>query len=250
MRVPRHVVDARQARLAEFLQTHGYIPISEICRLLEVSEATVRRDLESLAKARRIRRTHGGALADFNVRFPSFLERQGLNPAGKRRIAEEAVQMLSQGMTCYFDSGTTMHTLAITLREKPVRPLVAVTNNLHVALVLNDIDGVRVHMTGGQLLPRQAVLLGDAACESVGQWQFDLAFLGAEGLTREGLWNTTGDIVRLQQAVARRSKKIALCLDSTKVGRSAPEYLFSVPREGVLLTDASTADLARLGVVR
>ena len=250
MRVPRHVVEARQARLAEFLQTHGYIPISEICRLLEVSEATVRRDLEALAKARRIRRTHGGALADFNVRFPSFLERQGLNPSGKRQIADEAVALLTQGMTCYFDSGTTMHALAIMLREKPVRPLVAVTNNLHVALVLNDIDGVRVHMTGGQLLPRQAVLLGEAACSSVSQWQFDLAFLGAEGLTREGLWNTTGDIVRLQQAVARQSGRLVLCLDRTKVGRSAPEYLFPVPREGVLLTDASTAELARVGVSR
>lgn len=248
MRVPRHVVDARQARLAEFLQTHGYIPISEICRLLDVSEATVRRDLESLEKARRIRRTHGGALADFNVRFPSFLERQTLNPTGKRQIADQAVSMLEQGMTCYFDSGTTMHALAITLREKPVRPLVAVTNNLHVALVLSDIDGVRVHMTGGQLLPRQAVLLGEAACSSVAQWRFDVAFLGAEGLTREGLWNTTAEIVRLQQSVARQSKRILLCLDRTKVGRSAPEYLFPVPREGVLLTDASEADLARVGV--
>lgn len=248
MRVPRHVVEARQSRLAEFLQTHGYIPISEICRLLEVSEATVRRDLESLEKARRIRRTHGGALADFNVRFPSFLERQTLNPMGKRRIADQAVAMLEQGMTCYFDSGTTMHALAITLREKPVRPLVAVTNNLHVALVLSDIDGVRVHMTGGQLLPRQAVLLGEAACTYVSSWKFDVAFLGAEGLTKEGVWNTTTEIVRLQQAVARTSKQCVLCIDRTKIGRSAQEYLFPVPKRSALLTDATTTELAQVGV--
>jgi len=248
MRVPRHVVEARQSRLAELLQTHGYIPITEICRLLKVSEATVRRDLETLARLRRITRTHGGALADFNQRFPSFLERQRVNAEGKRHIARQALGLLRQGMTCYFDSGTTMHAIASALRESPIRPLTAVTNNLHVAMVLSDIDGVRVHMIAGQMIPRQAVLLGEDACKSVDQWNFDLAFLSAEGITREGLWNTTMDIVRLETVIAGRSRQLAFCLDRTKVGQSAPEFLFPMPNNGTLLTDASKADLAREGI--
>lgn len=248
MRVPRHVVDARQTRLAELLQTHGYIPISEICRLLQVSEATVRRDLEALARTNKITRTHGGALADFNVRFPSFLERQTVNSDGKRKIAQKALALLKQGMTCFFDSGTTMHAIASALRENPVRPLTAVTNNLHVAMVLSDIDGVRVHMIAGQLLPRQAVLLGEDACRSVGQWDFDIAFISAEGLTKEGIWNTTTDIVQLQTAVASRSRVLALCIDRTKIARTAQEFLFQLPDGGALLTDASESDLSRAGL--
>lgn len=248
MRVPRHIVDARQARLAELLQTHGYIPIAELCRLTKVSEATVRRDLEALVKARRITRTHGGALADFNVRFPSFLERQSENTDGKREIARKAIGLMQQGMTCFFDSGTTIHTLACALREQPVRPLTAVTNNLHVAMVLSDIDGVRVHMIAGQMLPRQAVLLGEAACKSVTQWSFDLAFIGAEGITREGVWNTSEDIVKLQTAITRRSTTVAVCLDRNKVGRTAPEFLFALGGKTRLLTDATPADLLRAGV--
>lgn len=247
MRVPRHVVEARQERLAELLQTHGYIPISEICRLLKVSEATVRRDLEILSKHRRVTRTHGGALADFNVRFPSFLERQSVNASGKQEIARRALRLIKQGMTCYFDSGTTIHTIASAMRDQPVRPLIAVTNNLHVAMVLSDIDGVRVHMIGGQLMPRQAVMLGQDACRGIEQWNFDIAFLSAEGLTREGIWNTTSDIVALQTAVARQSKVLALCLDRTKIGRSAQEFLFPLPRTGVLLSDASKGDLNKIG---
>lgn len=248
MRVPRHVVEARQARLAELLQTHGYIPISEICRLLKVSEATVRRDLEILSKLRRITRTHGGALADFNVRFPSFLERQSINASGKQEIARRALGLIRQGMTCYFDSGTTIHTIASAMRDQPVRPLTAVTNNLHVAMVLSDIDGVRVHMIGGQLMPRQAVMLGQDACRGVEQWSIDVAFISAEGLTREGIWNTTEDIVALQTVVARSSKILALCLDRTKIGRSAQEFLFPLPDTGLLLTDASKNDLERAGI--
>lgn len=248
MRVPRHVVEARQARLAELLQTHGYIPIAEICRLTKVSEATVRRDLEALSRSRRITRTHGGALADFNVRFPSFLERQAENLDGKRVIARKAVGMMEQGMTCFFDSGTTIHCIASLLREQPVRPLTAVTNNLHVAMVLSDIDGVRVHMIAGQMLPRQAVLLGDAACKSISQWEFDIAFVGGEGITREGLWNTTVDIVRLQTTVARRSTTLAVCLDRNKIGRTAQEFLFAMPKGGKLLTDASSSDLEKAGI--
>lgn len=248
MRVPRHVVDARQARLAELLQTHGYIPISEICRLLDVSEATVRRDLESLSKSKRITRTHGGALADFNARFPSFLERVSINGEGKKQISRQALSIIRQGMTCFFDSGTTIHTLAMALREQPVRPLTAVTNNLHVAMVLSDIDGVRVHMIAGQMLPRQAVLLGDAACKSVANWDFDAAFIGAEGITREGIWNTTTDIVKLQTVVSKKSRLLAVCLDRTKVNRSAQEFLFAMPKNGRLLTDASSSDLHRAGI--
>lgn len=248
MRVPRHVVEARQSRLAELLQTHGYIPISEICRLTKVSEATVRRDLEALSRSKRITRTHGGALADFNVRFPSFLERQTENAAGKREIAQSAIGMLQQDMTCYFDSGTTIHCIASLLREQPVRPLTAVTNNLHVALVLSDIDGVRVHMIGGQMLPRQAVLLGDAACKSIAQWHFDVAFIGAQGISREGIWNTTAEIVKLQTAVCKRSALLAVCLDRNKIGRTAQEFLFAMPKTGRLLTDATPLELERAGI--
>jgi DeoR/GlpR family transcriptional regulator of sugar metabolism len=248
MRVPRHVVEARQSRLAELLQTHGYIPISEICRLTQVSEATVRRDLEALSRSRRITRTHGGAMADFNSRFPSFLERQSLNSEGKRAIARQAVGLLNQGMTCYFDSGTTIHAIASLLREQPVRPLTAVTNNLHVATVLSDIDGVRLHMIAGQLLPRQAILLGDAACKSVASWQFDIAFIGAEGITHEGIWNTTTDVVSLQSVVARRTRLLAVCLDRQKIGMTAQEFLFAMPKTGRLLTDATAADLERASI--
>jgi DeoR/GlpR family transcriptional regulator of sugar metabolism len=248
MRVPRHVVEARQARLAELIQTHGYIPISEICRLLSISEATVRRDLQSLSESRRVTRTHGGALADFNVRFPSFLERQSLNAEGKREIAARARALVTPGMTCYFDSGTTIHAVAVALREKPVRPLTAVTNNLHVAMVLADTDGVRVHVVGGQLLPRQAILLGDAAIQSLARWDFDIAFLGAEGLTHEGVWNTTAGMVKLQKTIARRSLLIAFCMDRQKIGRSAQEFLFQLPPEATLLTDASPSELRRARV--
>jgi DeoR/GlpR family transcriptional regulator of sugar metabolism len=245
MKMPRHIVDARQTRLADLLQTHGYIPIGELRRLLQVSEATVRRDLEFLAGTGRITRTHGGALADFNVRFPSFLERYTLNAEGKLQIARKARALLGQGMTCFFDSGTTIHAVAVSLREQPVRPLTAVTNNLHVAMVLSDIDGVRVHVIGGQLLPRQAVLLGAAACAAAGLWQFDLAFLGAEGITSEGIWNTSAEIVALQKAVSARAAHIVVCLDRSKIGQSAPEFLFPLPANAELLTDASARELRR-----
>jgi DeoR/GlpR family transcriptional regulator of sugar metabolism len=248
MRVPRHVVEARQSRLAELLQTHGYIPVSELCRLLSVSEATVRRDLEELSRMRRITRTHGGALADFNVRFPSFLERQGVNAEGKKQIARLALRMIRQDMTCYFDSGTTMHAIASALREQPVRPLTAVTNNLHVAMVLSDIDGVRVHMLAGQLLPRQAILLGPDACECAEKWKFDLSFLGAEGITREGIWNTTADIIKLQKTVQRRSQLLAFCIDLKKIGQSAQEFLFPMDDKYRLITDATRTELQRAGI--
>lgn len=248
MRVPAHVVDARRRRLAELLSRKGYLPLPDICAALGVSAATARRDLAHLAADRRITRTYGGALADFNLRFPSFRDRQTIAATGKKRIARLARDHLQPGWTVYFDSGTTVYAVAEAITANPIRPLTAVTNNLPVATLLSGIEGVAVQLLGGDLLPRQSVLLGEGACRGASWRDFDLALLGAEGATREGIWNSTADVVRLQRTVASRASRTTLCIDGSKLGRTAAQFLFGWDAIHLLLTDASPDDLATHGI--
>lgn len=248
MRVADHIVAARRQKLAELLQRHGYLPVRDLCALLSVSEATARRDLAFLAGQQKITRLHGGAMADFNLRFPSFLERQGVAARAKRKIAALARARIVPGSTVYFDSGTTVFAIADTLRLEPVRPLVAVTNNLPVATVLAEVDGIAVHLIGGQFLPRQSALLGETAARGAALWEFDAALFSAEGASPEGVWNSNESIVRLQQTVLARSVRRFLCLDGSKLGRTAPAFLCGWEEIDGILTDAPDEGLEQAGV--
>jgi len=258
VRVAKHLVEARRERVARLLRTHRYLPLQELCDQLGISEATARRDLAALSEAKKVTRTYGGALSDYNETFASFAERRNLSRAAKKEIAARAVGLLKPGMTCYLDAGTTMLYLAEALREKPVPLLKIVTNNLLVAETLAEVPEFEVHLLGGLLLRRQSVLLGERARKNVAAWRFDLVFLGAEGMTSEGVFNSQKDVVDFQKAVASRTVpgagRVVLCLDAAKLGRTAAAFFLPWSEVDLLLTDAPAAVLrkhaiaARVGI--
>lgn len=238
-----HVVEARRRHLALLLRQNGYMPVRDLCDRLGVSEATVRRDLVALESENKIKRTYGGALVDFNLRFPSFQQRQLQSPEAKRRIGLEALKFLQPGFTCFLDSGTTIHAVAEVIREQLVLPLTIVTGNLPVAEALAQVEEIQVFLLGGRFLQRQSVLLGDRACDTARKWKFDLAFMGSEGLDAAGVWNSQHDVVKLQKTVMERSDNVAFCLDRTKIGSRGPQFLSKWKPNYLLLTDADSVDL-------
>jgi len=248
MRVAKHVVEARRRKLAELLQRHRYLGIADLCKEFGISEATVRRDLVSLEKSSLITRTYGGALADYNLRFPSFRSRRSTGTEGKQSIAKQTLELLKPESVLYLDAGTTIFALAEAIRIAHIRPLTCVTSNLPAADLLAEVDGVDVYLLGGQLLRRQSVLLGDEACRSASHWKFDLALLCAEGMTREGVWNSSPAVVALQKAVIAQSRSTVLLLDRTKLGRTAPAFLGGWDSITALITDTPADALNEEGI--
>ncbi|MDR0533142.1 MAG: DeoR/GlpR family DNA-binding transcription regulator [Verrucomicrobiales bacterium] len=225
MRVPIEVVNARREQLAQLLQQNRYLSVHELCAQLKISEATARRDLAALEKAKRITRTHGGALVDFNLRFPSFQQRQHEAVEAKRQIAAQAISHVSPGMTVYLDAGTTVFAVARLLLERKIRPLTVITASLPVADLLADGEGVKVILSGGEYLRRQSVLMGKTTHKVLGEFSYDLAVMGAEGANGEGVWNSQADVVKAQQSVLRHARQILVCMDSSKLGKTAPIFL-------------------------
>jgi DeoR/GlpR family transcriptional regulator of sugar metabolism len=248
MKVALHVVKARRDELARLLRRHGYLPLAQVCSRLRVSAATARRDLAALARDRLITRTYGGALVEYDRRFPSFRERQRQAIGSKRRLARAGVGLIRPGMTVFLDAGTTVYAIAEALAAHPVPRVTAVTNNVPVAEVLAEVKGLAVQLVGGEFWARQSVLFGPQARRCLGLWRFDLALLGAEGMTPAGLWNSQADVVAFQRKVARLSRRALCCLDASKLGREAPEFLLPWSRVDGLLTDATAEQLAAAGI--
>ncbi|MCG3149279.1 MAG: HTH-type transcriptional repressor GlcR [Verrucomicrobiae bacterium] len=224
------------------------MPLTELCSRLNISVATARRDLAALARDKVITRTRGGALVDFNQRFPSFRERQFRASLAKRQMALVAIKLIKPGTTVFLDAGTTTYAIAEALTVQPVSRVTVVTNNLPVAEMLTGVQDMEIHVVGGQYLARQSVLFGEQARRCLRLWKLDLAFIGGEGMTQAGLWNSQKDVVAFQKTVVELSPRTICCLDSTKLGQEAPEFLLPWAEVDALLTDVTAEQLKAAGI--
>lgn len=249
MRVPQHLVDRRREELRSLIRRDGFLPVTEICKRLGVSEATARRDLAAVEAGGHITRTYGGALADYNSAFASHDVRSGRARSAKSRIAERALALVPRRGTIFLDAGTTLQALARALaRKRDLGGLVVVTNSLAVASVLGGAAGVTLHVVGGTFLGHQAALMGSRAVKSLAEWSFDAAFLGSMGLDAAGISNSHASIAGFQQAVLQHSKKSYFCLDASKLGKSSPHRVTDLAGFTALISDVSPRQLAAQGI--
>jgi DeoR/GlpR family transcriptional regulator of sugar metabolism len=134
------------------------------------------------------------------------------------------------------------------LSQKPIGPLTVVTNNIPVAETLGGIADVEVQLPAGRFLARQSVLLGGPANRSLNFWNFDLAFLSAEGFDRAGIWNTNADVVAFQRAVMARARQAYFLVDHSKLGRATRDAVASWAEPVRLITDTSVEALRGQGI--
>jgi DeoR/GlpR family transcriptional regulator of sugar metabolism len=167
VKVPLHIVLARRERLSQMLREHSYLPLSQVCERLGISEATARRDLSALEQDQSITRTHGGAISEYNRRFPSFRDRLELGTNSKQRIAVAAHKRIKAGQVLWLDGGTTCYALAQAIAAAPLPNITVVTNNLPAAELLADHEQIAVHLLGGQYFRRSSILAGGHAIAAV-----------------------------------------------------------------------------------
>jgi len=249
MRVPQHIVDLRREELRSLIRRDGFLPVNEICKRLGVSEATARRDLVAVEANGHITRTYGGALAEYNSGFASHDERSGRARPAKARIAELAVSRLPRSGTVFLDAGTTIQATARALAQRRnLTGLVVVTNSLAAASVLGSTAGVSLHVVGGEFLNRQAALMGPRAIKALGDWSFDAAFLGGEGMDADGISNSHESVAAFQQAVLGHAQRVYFCLDASKLGRATPHRVADWSQVFALITDTAAGLLAGEGI--
>jgi DeoR/GlpR family transcriptional regulator of sugar metabolism len=248
MRVPKNIVDARRGRLHDLIRRDGFVPLSEICRVLGISEATARRDIQAITKEGRITRMYGGALADFNSTFASLEARGRWARGGKASIAQLAYRQIPMCGTVYLDAGTTVLALARLIARRKKHTLTVVTNSIAVASVVGGAPGITLYLLGGVYLHRQATLFGEAAVAALKKWTIDAAFLGAQAMNRDGIWNSHSEVVELQRGVLPCALKSYFLIDRTKLGRTTPYSVAAWPNSARLITDAPYGELTNAGV--
>lgn len=228
---------ARQARIAEVLSASGECSVGALARELGVSEMTVRRDLQSLAEAGRVLRTHGGAAPAERVSFEfQFLHRTRERRAEKEAIASAAAALVGDGASVMLDSGTT--TLAIAARLKEKRGLTVITTSLPIASELQFAPNARVILLGGVLRQDAPDLFGPLTESNLECLSAEVAFIGADAIDAKGnVYNAAPDVARMLQIMAKSARRVYVVADSRKIGGTALMRFGRVAEWDGLITD-------------
>jgi DeoR/GlpR family transcriptional regulator of sugar metabolism len=223
--------------------------ITDIATRFQVSEMTIRRDIQKLSDSGQVIRIPGGARIERSFGGEkSFHERMNRVAEAKSAIGKAAAELVRNGESVTIDSGTTTLFLARSLRQH--RDIVVFTFSLAVLEELAGFDSVRVELTGGAYRRTSHDLIGSAVGDSLASVSADKVFFGAAALSfRKGVMVYDREAPR---ALLDAGREKILVIDSTKIGQEAMYGFCAISHCDLIITDSGIkpADLARLRKLR
>jgi DeoR/GlpR family transcriptional regulator of sugar metabolism len=228
---------ARQSQIRELIDSNGQVTVAELNDLLNVSEATIRRDLEEMAGMGWVRRTHGGAVrAERATKEPPVLQRQQEQAAAKQRIGRLAATFVQKDQTLFLGSGTTVHEIARNLHDIP--NLTVITNSLNVINELAERDHISLIVIGGMFRQSELSMVGHIAEQAIREFRADHVFMGIRGLDpQHGLTSDFLPEAMTDRAILEIAPHRVIVADHSKLCRVSTVYLAPVTAVNTLITD-------------
>lgn len=240
------LAEQRRKKIFELIQEEGYARVSELSKHFDVSEPTIRQDLEKLEKEGLVARKHGGAFlksSTTNVQTMSLEHMENLDK--KVIIAKKAVEYVHHGETIILDAGSTTTEMVDGLSAK--QNLKVMTNALNIVMRLGAVPGCTVFCSGGQFKPPTLSLSGEKAAEFFQDIYASKLFLATGGISFEaGLTYPGFNDLYVKKAMIKASKEVFLLADSSKIGRISFASLGGLDLIDYFITDSSIKDEDRV----
>jgi len=227
--------EERKAVILQLMESGKPVKVGDLSQRFEVSESTVRRDLQELENGGLIQRTHGGAISVQSGFELSYQEKEIRFYDEKQKIAKAAVELVKDGETVFLDAGTTTLQIAYGLRGKPVT---VATNSMDIAEVFVEDAQVEVIVLGGSLRKNTRSLVGFLTNEMLANLHFDKVFLAANAVDLD-LGVTTPNLMEAEtkRHMVRAGKEVILVIDHSKLWEKAMCKICSLSEIDLLLTD-------------
>jgi len=242
------LADERRVRLLEMIRQRGFASPPQLAEVLDVSESTIRRDLDALEQSGEARRTHGGVLyTGPSPQLAHFEQRQSMNWDLKRQIANAAANLIEDGDTIVLDGGSTTYELAQLLVG---RSLQVVTNSLPVANLFTANASADLTLIGGSVHSRAGVSLGPYANQMLAELHARTTVLSVAGINEHGCYNSNLLLVETEREMMRAADQVIVLADSTKFDKQSLAILCELKDLDVLVTDSQISPEWRTRVAR
>ena len=210
----------RRQSVLDVLRKKPGLRVSEIAKTLDVSEGTVRNDLNALESEGRLKRVHGGAVLTEQNQFQnnSFVRRYNQNVAAKLAIAREAALLVNDGDSIMLDASSTSYYLAITLSNRI--KLRVMTNGFEVARELAQNTSNTVILIGGVVNNDSSSVTGLLSEQIIAEMHIEKAFFSSSGFSVErGMTEVHFEEAQLKRKAIESSKQVYALIDSSKFGK-------------------------------
>lgn len=223
------------------LKADKKVTVSNLSRTYQVTEETIRRDLEKLEAEGFLTRTFGGAVYNQSVQKENvhFYKRAAMNIEEKKKIASASFDFLKDKNTLATDSSTTVMEAVKLLKDKDLTILSASTE---IFRELGDTN-IRIISTGGMFNKKTLSLQGQVAKDTVQRYHVNIALISCKGLDLEkGVTDTNESEAEVKKCMIRQAEEVALLVDHTKFGRTAFAHLLDFEDIDYLVTDERPDD--------
>ena len=229
----------RFTKILDILKTEGNASTKYLAAILQISEATIRRDLTELTGSDLfpISRVHGGAIYSleksglepmFNIKLSRLVEE-------KKKIAKLAANLVEDGDTVILDSGTTAYYLASELVKK--KGLKIITTDIKNAEKLGRYPTVQIIIIGGEVRSGYFSIGGELATRYLSEFRADKGFLATDGWDLNGTYNSSMFEVGIKRLIIKSSKKTYLIADYTTYGKIALIKVADIEKFGAIIVD-------------
>ena len=235
----------RRKYILDSLNRHGFVRVADMAAEMNVTKATVRKDMEFLESRNLLYRTHGSA-SPVNplVQDVSVHVKSAVNSEIKQKIAVEAAGLICPDDSVFIASGSTVYAFAERIR--PVGHLNVVTPSLRVAMLMNESEETTVTVLGGVLYKKSLSVRGEYAAQGFENVICSKLFFGADGIDSNfGITCATAEEATLTQKMMRASAKSVVLADSSKFGRRGFGRICSMERIDCIVTDDGISEQYR-----
>lgn len=212
--------DERLIQIKAYLKEHKRISVNQMMELYNISRDTARRDLVKLEEDHDVVRTRGGAKWSMDSTSSINEPKHAIKKPSQsiQSIANYADSLVSEGDTLLLDNSITVQHFASVLT---VQHLKIVTNSIALINVLPKLESLQINLLGGILNYGKQELFGSPLIEQLEQYTVEKVFLGASGMTQEGIYYEEDDEALLHRAMTKRGKQIIVLIEESAFGKNA-----------------------------
>ena len=232
----------RRNLILEKLQEEKRVVVSELSQLYNVSEETIRRDLDKLEKEGLATKSYGGAVIneDVSIDLP-FNVRKNQNVAGKQKMAEIVASLIHDGEHLFLDASTTAVFVAKALKEK--ERLTVITNTMEILLELADVSGWNIISTGGVVKEGYLACLGSRTEEVIRSYFVDTVVFSCKALDMSwGIMESQEAFGSAKKAMIASGRRRILVVDSTKFDQTAFSVAGKLRDVEMIVTDTKPSE--------
>lgn len=231
-----HRLVERRQEIVEAVGKTDKLTVAQLSKRFDVSEVTIRQDLQALHDQGFLLRTRGGALSSNKMPEMSFDMRQQQYAAQKSRIGCAAASLVNHGETIFLDASTTSHAMIPYLKKYP--ELTVVTNSLKVAMAFLDAPQIQVAVPGGHLRRESISLVGLTSDSPMPSINIQSGFFGARGISlEEGLTDVNINEVAMKRRIIESCRQVIGLVDSQKWGKVAAYTFARLPQIDIVISD-------------